>query len=106
MDDLLYPDRQEKCGKTRGPWEITSVVGDVELREYLVSEVGRFVRQRRKANGMTQADLAALARVGVRFISELERGKQSVRLDAVNSVLHVFGKRLGVVPIKRGASSE
>lgn len=46
---------------------------------------------------MTQRELAELAGVGIRFLSELERGKETVRLDAVNAVLAVFGKQAGVV---------
>lgn len=59
--------------------------------------IGAYVRERRKANGLTQCELGELAGVGTRFVSELERGKTTVRLDAVERVLAVFGKRLGVV---------
>lgn len=50
----------------------------------------------RKAAGLTQADLAKRARVGLRFVRELERGKPTVRLDKVNQVLALFGRELGV----------
>lgn len=63
--------------------------------------VGAFVRARRRANGMSQRELAELAGVGTRFISELENGKKTLRMDAVNAVLGVFGKRLGVVDAAR-----
>jgi len=63
--------------------------------------VGSFVRERRRANGLTQRQLAELAGVGIRFVSELERGKSTLRMDAVHSVLAVFGKRLGVVDLRR-----
>lgn len=62
---------------------------------------GTFVRQRRRANRMTQRQLAEIAGVGLRFLSELERGKATVRVDAVDQVLRVFGKRLGVVDAPR-----
>lgn len=62
---------------------------------------GTFVRQRRRANRLTQRQLAELAGVGLRFLSELERGKATVRVDAVDQVLRVFGKRLGVVDAPR-----
>jgi y4mF family transcriptional regulator len=65
-------------------------------------DVGTFVRKRRKAAGMTQQELAEVAGVGTRFISELERGKQTVRLAEVNAVLAVFGKALGIVEQLRG----
>ncbi|MBI4474623.1 MAG: helix-turn-helix transcriptional regulator [Acidobacteria bacterium] len=54
---------------------------------------------------MTQPELAALAGVGPRFVVELERGKPTVRMDAVNAVLRIFGKRLGVVDMLRRAEA-
>jgi y4mF family transcriptional regulator len=63
----------------------------------LGSEIGEFVRLRRKAGKLTQQELGELAGVGPRFVSELERGKPTVRLDAVNKVVAVFGKKLGLV---------
>jgi y4mF family transcriptional regulator len=64
--------------------------------------IGTFVRERRKAAGLTQLQLAELTGVGLRFVSELERGKPSLRLDAVDKVLAAFGRRVGVVEAKRG----
>jgi y4mF family transcriptional regulator len=60
-------------------------------------EIGAFVRARRKAHGFSQGELGDLAGVGRRFVSELEQAKPTVRMDAVNKVLAVFGKSLGVV---------
>jgi y4mF family transcriptional regulator len=65
--------------------------------DYYHRRLGAFVRERRKAAGLSQTELGELARVGTRFISELERGKSSVRLQVVNQVLAVFGKALGIV---------
>ncbi len=73
-------------------------------REDAVAEIGRFVRARRKANGLTQQELAELTGVGTRFVSELERGKPTVRVEAVNRVLAAFGMRLGVVDAVSGAA--
>jgi y4mF family transcriptional regulator len=67
----------------------------------LALNLGEFVRRRRKANRLTQAELALLANVGRRFVSDLENGKQSLALDKVDLVLRVFGKRLGVVERER-----
>lgn len=63
----------------------------------LSKEIGEFVRTRRKAAGLSQRELGELAEVGTRFVSELERGKSTARLDAVNRVAAVFGKTLGLV---------
>lgn len=66
--------------------------------------VGAFVRRRRKASGLSQVRLAELAGVGARFISDLENGKPTVRLESAEAVLRVFGKRLGVVDLERDAN--
>lgn len=63
--------------------------------------VGVFVRERRRANGLTQRQLAELAGVGLRVVSEIERDKPTLRLDSVNAVLAVLGKRLGIVDLPR-----
>lgn len=50
-----------------------------------------FVKRRRKQLGLTQVDLADRAGVGLRFIRDLEQGKQTLRMDKVNQVLALFG---------------
>lgn len=59
-----------------------------------------FVKERRKAVGLTQRDLADRAGVGLRFIRDLEQGKPSLRLDKVNQVLALFGRRMEPTPFK------
>ena len=49
---------------------------------------------RRKALGLTQRDLANRAGVGLRFVRDLEQGKETLRLDKVNSLLALFGHRM------------
>jgi y4mF family transcriptional regulator len=56
--------------------------------------LGAIVRDARKRHGMPQAELAGLAGTGVRFISELERGKPGAELGKVLDVLAVLGLRL------------
>jgi y4mF family transcriptional regulator len=64
-------------------------------------KIGDFVRTRRVANRLTQRELGELAGVGMRFVSELERGKPTLRMDVVNRVLAVFGVMLGPIPVPR-----
>lgn len=59
-----------------------------------------FVRERRKGEGLTQKQLATMAGVGLRFIRELEQGKETLRIDKVNAVLKLFGKKLGTVNLR------
>jgi len=61
----------------------------------------QFIKDRRKQLHLTQRDLADRSGVGIRFIRDLEQGKQTLRLDKVNQVLSVFAHQLGVVPIER-----
>lgn len=58
-----------------------------------------FIRRRRKEEKMTQRQLAALAGVGLRFIRDLEQGKERMRIDKVDAVLKLFGKKLGPVDL-------
>jgi y4mF family transcriptional regulator len=57
-----------------------------------------FVKGRRKSVKITQPELAEKAGVGLRFIRELEQGKETLRLDKVNQVLQLFGYEVGAVP--------
>lgn len=56
-----------------------------------------FIKEKRKQLGLKQPELAERAGVGLRFVRELEQGKQSVRLDKVNQVLALFGSQIGVI---------
>jgi y4mF family transcriptional regulator len=61
-------------------------------------DLANFVKTKRKAVSLTQPELAEKAGVGLRFIRELEQGKESLRLDKVNQVLQLFGYQVGAVP--------
>lgn len=56
-----------------------------------------FIKAKRRQLKLTQPELAERAGVGLRFVRELEQGKQSVRLDKVNQVLALFGSEMGVI---------
>lgn len=58
-----------------------------------------FLKEKRKSVGLTQEELAAKAGVGLRFVRDLEQGKETLRLDKVNQVLVLFGKQVGVVDL-------
>lgn len=61
-----------------------------------VSQLGVLIRSKRKQDGLTQQDLAAIANVGVRFVSDLENGKPTVQLDSVMAVLLALGLQLSI----------
>ena len=59
-----------------------------------VTTLGSVLRQARKEQGLTQQDFADLAGVGVRFLSELERGKATAEIGLVLEVLRDSGFEL------------
>jgi len=61
-------------------------------------EIGKLVRMCRKEQSVTQAELAALCAVGVRFISNLENGKPTLELGKVLHVLQCLGLEVAVTP--------
>lgn len=69
-------------------------------------KIGEMVRRRRQANHLTQRQLGELAGTGPRLVSELERGKPTLRMDAVNRVLAVFGLMLGPMEAPRTEEGE
>ncbi len=55
------------------------------------AEWGKLVRATRKEQGISQEQLAGVANVGVRFISDLENGKKTLQLDKAILVLEALG---------------
>ena len=62
--------------------------------------LSEFVKAKRNSVKLTQPELAVKAGVGVRFVRELEQGKETLRLDKVNQVLKLFGHEIGPVELK------
>ena len=60
-----------------------------------------FLKERRRLAKLTQQELSEKAGVGLRFVRDLEQGKQTLRLDKVNQVLRLFGYELGAIESKR-----
>jgi len=54
-------------------------------------DIGAAIRKKRKDDGLTLADAAALCGVGYRFMSDLENGKATVQLGKVLQVLNALG---------------
>lgn len=61
-----------------------------------MNSIGKYVKEQRRELGLTQEEFALRSGLGLRFVRELERGKETVRLDKVNQALAMFGKQ--VVP--------
>ena len=58
--------------------------------------LGAMIRERRRELGLTQEQVAGVARTGPRFIGDLESGKPTVRLAEVFRVLAALGLDMSV----------
>ncbi len=61
-------------------------------------EIGRQVRDRRRALGLRQDQLAGAAGVGLRFLVELEQGKPTAQIGKVLAVIRALGLTLHIEP--------
>ena len=55
-----------------------------------MNKIAEFVKNSRKSVGLTQEAFAMRSGLGLRFIRELEQGKETVRMDKVNQALAMF----------------
>jgi y4mF family transcriptional regulator len=61
---------------------------------YDAKRLGELIRARRHELGLTQTEVAEVADTNLRFVSELERGKPTARLENVMRVLATLGIEL------------
>lgn len=54
-------------------------------------DLGKQVRKRRTELGLTQTELADVSRVTLRFVSELENGKETAQLAGIQRILASIG---------------
>ena len=59
-----------------------------------MTKLSKYVKDKRKEFGLTQVELSQKSGVGLRFLRELEQGKETLRLDKVNQVLALFGSEM------------
>ncbi len=55
--------------------------------------IAEYIKQKRKEEGLTQEEFAIRSGLGLRFVRELEQGKETVRMDKVNQALSMFGMK-------------
>ena len=58
-----------------------------------MNTIAEFIKQKRKEMGLTQEEFAIRSGLGLRFVRELEQGKETVRMDKVNQALSMFGMK-------------
>lgn len=60
-------------------------------------EIGALIRATRKAQGISQQQLAGVASTGVRYISDLENGKGTTQVQKLLAVLNALGLGLYIL---------
>lgn len=58
-----------------------------------MNPIAKFVKENRKLAGLTQEEFAIRSGLGLRFVRELEQGKETVRMDKVNQALAMFNRQ-------------
>ena len=60
-----------------------------------MNKIAEYIKTNRRAAGLTQQEFALRSGLGLRFVRELEQGKETVRMDKVNIALAMFGMEAG-----------
>ena len=70
------------------------------MKEIVISpaDIGRLVREKRKADGLTLVEAAALCNVGYRFFSNIENGKPTAHIGKVFQILTCLGLEISIAP--------
>ena len=66
--------------------------------KYTSQDIGRLVRETRKGLGVTQKELALTSGTGLRFIIELEKGKETAEIGKVLTILQTLGIQITLTP--------
>ena len=66
--------------------------------KYTPQDIGRLVRKTRKGLGVTQKELALTSGTGLRFIIELEKGKETAEIGKVLTILQTLGIQFTLTP--------
>lgn len=65
---------------------------------YTPQQIGQLIRDTRKALGVTQKDLALTSGTGLRFVIDLEKGKETCEIGKALTVLQTLGIKLTLTP--------
>jgi y4mF family transcriptional regulator len=65
---------------------------------YTPKDLGKIVRDTRKKLGVTQKDLALTSGTGLRFVIDLEKGKETCQIGKALTILQTLGVKLVLTP--------
>ena len=65
---------------------------------YTPEQIGSMIRDTRKRLGVTQKDLALTSGTGLRFVIDLEKGKETCQIGKALTILQTLGIKLVLTP--------
>jgi HTH-type transcriptional regulator / antitoxin HipB len=68
------------------------------MTKYTTKDIGTLIHDTRRGLGVTQKELALTSGTGLRFIIELEKGKQTAEIGKVLTILQTLGIQLSFTP--------
>jgi HTH-type transcriptional regulator/antitoxin HipB len=71
-----------------------------------VEQIGASIRATRKGLGVTQRELALTSGTGLRFVVDLERGKETCEIGKALTILQTLGIKLTLVPPSAAGKGE
>jgi y4mF family transcriptional regulator len=74
--------------------------------KYTTQAIGQIIRENRKRLGVTQKDLALTSGTGLRFLIDLEKGKETCQIGKVLTVLQTLGIQIALTPPAVSGSEE
>src|SRR6266850_8158059 len=75
-----------------------TLLNGMNAMKYTPQDIGKLVRETRKGLGVTQKALALTSGTGLRFIIELEKGKETAEIGKVLTILQTLGIQLKLAP--------
>ena len=66
--------------------------------KYTTEQLGKIIRETRKNLGVTQKGLALTSGTGLRFVIDLEKGKETCEIGKALNVLQTLGIQLTLTP--------
>ena len=65
---------------------------------YTPKQIGKLIRETRKNLEVTQRDLALTSGTGMRFVSDLEKGKETCEIGKALRILNTLGIKVTLTP--------
>jgi HTH-type transcriptional regulator/antitoxin HipB len=89
---LTFTRKRLKCSRT------VMCFDGADAMKHTPQDIGKLVRETRKRLGVTQKALALTSGTGLRFIIELEKGKETAEIGKVLTILQTLGIQLTLTP--------